>query len=274
MPGSVPQAIRRALGNFAVSTVEVIVIRGSCPCHTREAPEDPASCSILIRLLWATGSRREAEEQYGLALRRLQGRVRGFDGSDGVGVLMRYTLRLLTIQQFQRATALICACESIRRKALEQSDKRWGETPFRIGLWVGQRATPNSTADAQQAIQNARGNQWRQLGTGTPAQLSSCPWCGSEIQPGRDVVVKTSPNYFGRTFTFCSDALGRCDFTPSKAPETKQKAGAALARRDAWMFRHADEGIAVWDGVDPAVGKAVRSLQDHVGEDEVWLLEP
>jgi ribonuclease HI len=60
----------------------------------------------------------------------------------------------------------------------------------------------------------------------------------------------------------------------AKAPETKQKAGAALSRRDAWLFRHADEGIAVWDGADPIVGRMVRSLQDHVGEDEVWLLAP
>lgn len=78
---------------------------------------------------------------YTMALRRLQGVVAGRVGDEGVAV-MRYTLRLLTIQQFQRATALICACESIRRKALEHGDKRWGSTPFRIGLWVGRRTTP------------------------------------------------------------------------------------------------------------------------------------
>ncbi len=60
----------------------------------------------------------------------------------------------------------------------------------------------------------------------------------------------------------------------SKAPETKQKAGAALARRDDWMFRHADEAIAVWDGADRAVGLLVRSLNDRVGEDEVWVVAP
>jgi uncharacterized phage-like protein YoqJ len=59
-----------------------------------------------------------------------------------------------------------------------------------------------------------------------------------------------------------------------KAPENKQKAGAALSRRDAWLYRHADEALAVWDGADPIVGKVVRSLRDHVGEDEVWLLTP
>jgi ribonuclease HI len=60
----------------------------------------------------------------------------------------------------------------------------------------------------------------------------------------------------------------------SKAPTSKQQAGGALARRDAWLARHADEAIAVWDGTDAAVGKQVRSLQDSVGEDEVWLLNP
>jgi hypothetical protein len=183
---------------------------------------DPAAA--VADLLWfpTGGGKTEAYlgvAAFAMAIRRLQGPLGGLDHADGLTVIMRYTLRLLTIQQFQRASTLLCAMEVIRRKAVAKGDERWGDTPFRIGLWVGQRATPNTTADAQQAIQNARGNQWRQLGTGTPAQLSSCPWCGAEIQPGRDVVVKTSPNYFGRTFTFCSDALGRCDFTPSKAPD-------------------------------------------------------
>ncbi len=178
----------------------------------------------IADLLWfpTGGGKTEAYlgvAAFAMAIRRLQGSLGGLDHAHGLTVIMRYTLRLLTIQQFQRASTLLCAMEVIRREALAKGDKRWGETPFRIGLWVGQRATPNTTADAQQAIQNARGNQWRQLGTGTPAQLSSCPWCGSEIQPGRDVVVKTSPNYFGRTYTYCSDALGRCEFTPSKAPD-------------------------------------------------------
>ena len=82
---------------------------------------------------------------YTMGLRRLQGTVAGRAGDEGMAVLMRYTLRLLTIQQFQRATALICACESIRRKALEHGDNRWGKTPFRIGLWVGR--THNAQPD-------------------------------------------------------------------------------------------------------------------------------
>ena len=52
---------------------------------------------------------------------------------------MRYTLRLLTIQQFERATTLLCALERMR---LERQDL--GARPFAIGLWVGSKATPNN----------------------------------------------------------------------------------------------------------------------------------
>jgi ribonuclease HI len=59
-----------------------------------------------------------------------------------------------------------------------------------------------------------------------------------------------------------------------RAPATKQAAGGALARRDAWLARNADEAIVVWNGVDDFVGRLVRSLRDHVGEEEVWVVEP
>jgi uncharacterized phage-like protein YoqJ len=60
----------------------------------------------------------------------------------------------------------------------------------------------------------------------------------------------------------------------AKPPESKQQAGAALARRDGWMARNADEALAVWNGEDQFVGRLVRSLQDHLGEDQVWVLAP
>jgi len=58
-----------------------------------------------------------------------------------------------------------------------------------------------------------------------------------------------------------------------KEPTSKQKAGAALARRDAWMARHAAEALLIWDGADPALGKLARSLEDHLG-DAVWVVDP
>jgi hypothetical protein len=59
----------------------------------------------------------------------------------------------------------------------------------------------------------------------------------------------------------------------SRVPATKQAAGGALARRDAWLARHAHEAVAVWDGADARTGKQVRTLQDHLGDD-VWVLDP
>lgn len=143
-----------------------------------------------------------------MAIRRLQGNLGGLDSGRGLAVIMRYTLRLLTLQQFQRATALICAMEVMRRGDPEV----WGEEPFTIGLWVGQRVTPNTTDESHAAIEKERDGKY---GTGsTPAQLTSCPWCGSEIAPGRDIRVDRE---IGRTFIFCGDKYGRCEFGQAKS---------------------------------------------------------
>jgi ribonuclease HI/uncharacterized phage-like protein YoqJ len=58
------------------------------------------------------------------------------------------------------------------------------------------------------------------------------------------------------------------------APETKSKAGAALARRDGWLARHLEEAVVVWDESDAALGKLFRSLVDHLGEENVWIVQP
>jgi hypothetical protein len=80
-------------------------------------------------LLWFATGGGKTEAYLGLtaytvALRRLQRVVEGRQGDHGVAVLMRYTLRLLTLQQFQRAAALMCACESIRRGVSANGERR------------------------------------------------------------------------------------------------------------------------------------------------------
>ncbi|MDH4185912.1 MAG: hypothetical protein OEV08_02840, partial [Nitrospira sp.] len=128
-------------------------------------------------LLWFPTGGGKTEAYLGVAaftmgVRRLQGDMSGLDGGRGLAVIMRYTLRLLTLQQFQRATALICAMEVLRRAEPEV----WGDAPFTIGLWVGQRVTPNTTDESHAAVEKERDGKY---GTGsTPAQLTSCPWCG------------------------------------------------------------------------------------------------
>ena len=92
-----------------------------------EAPEPWPTCSGSPRA--AARRRLPGLSAYTMGLRRLQGTVAGRSGEHGVAVLMRYTLRLLTIQQFQRATALICACEVIRRERRDEVGQ--GAVPHR-----------------------------------------------------------------------------------------------------------------------------------------------
>lgn len=143
-----------------------------------------------------------------LAIRRLQGTVEGLDGRHGVAVLMRYTLRLLTLQQFQRAAALMCACEIRRRELRAGGDRRWDGSPFRIGLWVGQASTPTRTEQAREWV-SAKKNKRPTPQVGTPVQLSSCPWCGETVGVN-DVTVDTAR---GRTIVSCGDSYGACPFT-------------------------------------------------------------
>ncbi len=153
---------------------------------------------------------------YTFAIRRLQGTVGegadARDGSRGVAVLMRYTLRLLTAQQFQRAAALVCACESLRRERLDAGDRRWGTTPFRVGLWVGASVTPNSYEDAYRQVTEAR---QAEQSLGGPLQLAACPWCGSPLSGSRDLVTHDLRR---RVLLYCSDPEGNCLFTPRRSP--------------------------------------------------------
>ncbi len=153
---------------------------------------------------------------FAMAIRRLQGNLGGYSGAAGVTVLMRYTLRLLTLQQFQRATALMCACEMIRR----QDPAKWGAEPFRIGLWVGERSTPNWTEDAAEIIKQDHDVYTGGAGgKGTPAQLTNCPWCGNPINPGVNIVIEQYPSGRARTFQYCSDPYGNCPFSKRQSPD-------------------------------------------------------
>ena len=139
-----------------------------------------------------------------MAIRRLQGTLGGLDGSRGLSVIMRYTLRLLTVQQFQRASTLLCAMEMMR-----QSDAAtWGNEPFSLGLWVGSKTSPNTYADSRQAIKDAKNGH--KSGGATPLQLTTCPWCGAPLQEDRDVECN---DLHQTTTILCSDP--HCVFSPN-----------------------------------------------------------
>ncbi len=190
-------------------------------------PDRSDSGDAIADLLWFPTGGGKTEAYLGLAayamvLRRLQGAVGGRLGGEGVAVLMRYTLRLLTLQQFQRALALICACEVLRREALASGDDRLGETPFRLGLWVGGTTTPNTTQQSYEAVRDAHGRH-RAVGAfgrrGDPFQLTACPWCGETLERGRDLTVERCEDGRGRTYLHCGDPLGRCPFSRRQSPD-------------------------------------------------------
>lgn len=147
---------------------------------------------------------------YTFAIRRRQGVVESadgpLDGRDGIAVLMRYTLRLLTAQQFQRATALVCAAELARL----DDEATWGTEPFRIGLWVGTDVSPKRFEEADEQLRKANEGYGHRL---TVLQIQRCPWCGTPITGAQ---VKADANY-RRVFVHCGDELARCPFAKGGA---------------------------------------------------------
>ena len=185
-------------------------------------------------LLWFPTGGGKTEAYLGLtafvlALRRIRPSVEGHRSEGGVGVLMRYTLRLLTTQQFQRATTLACACEFLR-----QCEGCWGDEPFSVGIWVGNRATPNyysatgnwGSDGAKQALEKwAEGSYVR---GGTPAQLLNCPWCGAPLGPD-DYEADDAAE---RVRVFCSSR--RCDFARRRGSSD----GIPVHTVDEQIYRH------------------------------------
>lgn len=131
----------------------------------------------VMDLLWFPTGGGKTEAYLGLvAFIAFYRRLAYGHAGGGVAALMRYTLRLLTTQQFTRASALILACEAIRRgKDARAGDvSPLGAEPFSIGLWVGGEASPNRRADSYASL---RGD-----GQGSsPKQLTHCPACRSRL---------------------------------------------------------------------------------------------
>lgn len=161
----------------------------------------------LVDLIWFPTGGGKTEAYLGLsACDIFYRRLRDPDDA-GCTVLMRYTLRLLTAQQFQRACSMICACELIRR----EDAARLGDEPIAIGLWVGESLTPNNRADAVKAVNQLASNDRM---AENPFQVLKCPWCGTEMDNrgnrGRNLgyVTHGTP----KTVIFVCPARDRCAF--------------------------------------------------------------
>lgn len=110
-----------------------------------------------------------------LLMRRMRGQARADKGL-GVAVLLRYTLRLLTLDQLGRAATLVCALELLRRR----DPARLGVERFAIGLWVGRSATANTLAEVHKAILEYRASAAENASS--PFPLAACPSCREPLK--------------------------------------------------------------------------------------------
>jgi hypothetical protein len=127
----------------------------------------------MVDLIWFPTGGGKTEAYLGLSaftifLKRLKDK-----NDSGTTVLMRYTLRLLTAQQFQRAAALICACDKIRK----DNEEELGAARITIGLWVGSDSTPNRRDEARRTFQKMEQGREEE----NPFIVLKCPWCGSQM---------------------------------------------------------------------------------------------
>jgi hypothetical protein len=142
----------------------------------------------LVDLLFFPTGGGKTEAYLGLSaftvvLRRLQNP--GISAA-GVSIIMRYTLRLLTLDQLGRAASLMCALELERA-----GNKALGEWPFEIGLWVGSAATPNRMGKAANDSPGKDDTAYAKLTKfrnnprkhPAPIPMEECPWCGTRFVP-------------------------------------------------------------------------------------------
>jgi hypothetical protein len=152
---------------------------------------------------------------FAMVLRRLRHPGdKGLAGA-GVSVIMRYTLRLLTLDQLSRAAGLVCALELER----ERDRARYGTWPFEIGLWVGKAATPNilgRRGDGRSESARAKVRQFKAdpQGKPSPIPLENCPWCGARFAAASFVLL---PNDDEPRELRIVCANFECDFTRDRA---------------------------------------------------------
>ncbi|MBQ2675047.1 MAG: hypothetical protein IJG07_10270 [Prevotella sp.] len=175
----------------------------------------------IIDLIWFPTGGGKTEAYLGLSaytifIRRLMN-----VDDDGTAILMRYTLRLLTAQQYERASAMICACELIRR----EHEDMFGKARISIGLWVGGDTTPNHMNGSKGAVE-----AFDKLKAGksesNPFVMLKCPWCGAQMGPvrcGRTVQIQgykkvIGPNRSKLIRYVCSNTSMKCEFSSESYP--------------------------------------------------------
>ncbi|MER5699312.1 helicase-related protein [Streptomyces mirabilis] len=163
-----------------------------------------AKRSVVDLIFFPTGGGKTEAYLGASAISLIARRLRNRDDA-GTDTLMRYTLRLLTAQQFLRASSLICVLEDMRSK----NEEELGKAPFGIGVWLGGDSTPNTWKSAESSLKKLRSD------SNAPNRflLLKCPWCGTKMGPVRRAKKgQDTPGYVwsGNRFVLkCIDELCR-----------------------------------------------------------------
>ncbi len=183
----------------------------------------------LVDLVWFPTGGGKTEAYLGLiSLTIINRRILHESAGGGTAAIMRYTLRLLTQQQFTRATLMIMALENIRRWDIDSL----GEEPIYIGLWVGDNSLPNDLEGLK--------NEYEKLnqGVGSKIPFEYCPWCRSSLIPMLNHENDRRMAFdFNRLHLFCSNE--KCSFCqPDIFSEDSNQGPLPVALCDEIIYQH------------------------------------
>lgn len=175
---------------------------------------DPKSSERdIVDLIWFPTGGGKTEAYLGLTaftilLRRLKN-----PADSGTTVIMRYTLRLLTSQQYERASSLICSLESLRK----ENPQKLGTERITIGLWVGSSLTENKNSEVIKRIKDIENGKIKE----NVSVVLKCPWCGAQMETFYMQKSAITPGYYyskkiGKVIFKCGNKS--CDFSDEKNP--------------------------------------------------------
>ena len=188
----------------------------------------------------------------------------------GVAVIMRYTLRLLTLDQLARAAGVVCALELMRTdpKNIDERERRLlGDWPIEIGLWVGSDASPNVLGGKGKSDETTAVGRVRRYRNGrdkrAPAPLKACPWCGTAFTPSSFACM---PNELAPINLEIRCANTSCDFSRNRPLPILTVDEPIYRRLPAFLIATVDKFAALpWVGETGAFFGHVDRFKDGVG---------
>ncbi len=206
----------------------------SLPSIAGDTPDDIKERDIVDLIWFPTGGGKTEAYLAVASFELIARRLRFGDKGAGTTVIKRYTLRLLTTQQFERAATLVTALELLRREQIP----RLGTIPFSLGLWVGGETTPN------RFVQNGKGSHDKYQAMldenppVSPFQIQKCPHCGTSLVPNKKSNDESHYGFISTESSFkirCPEQSCPCH---SEMNDTSQDTGIPISVVDEHLYAH------------------------------------